>query len=921
MVASLSALSSAAQAGSYYEADDFYYSENNTSPSEWLGDAAARLGVSGTIDRASFNALLEGRLPNGVILGTGKTGVAAHRPGWDLTFSAPKSVSIAALIGGDHRLVEAHRDAVAKTLSILEVHAAETRVRDGASMKAIRTGTLAVASFLHQTSREQDPQLHTHGVILNATVDRDGVWRSLESRPIYQIQKALGELYRQELAHAAVKLGYEVEFKKDSLFELKGVPQEMVEHFSRRSAQVEAQLAERGKTRETATAEEKQIAALGSRKSKAEVDRSELAALWRERATTCGADALTKVIGQAIASAAEPGRARSLKFDADLSAKAAVTFASAKLGERDAVFSAIDLQREAGRFARGRADGTAIQSAINAALATKALEPREYQRKSGQRLSGFTTKTNIENEQRLLNAEFRGRGQSEPLATSCQAADAVAAAALKAERSGFSWTADQRAATQGLLTSRHRVTGVQGYAGSAKTTTVIATYAEVAKAKGLDVRLMAPSASAANTLGEALSAKAETVERHLRREEQLKSPRARPNEIWVVDEAGLLSAKDMRRLLEAAEARQVRTVLVGDIKQLGSVGAGAAFRQLQDAGMAMVQLTEIVRQTNTLTLEAVYHSIEGQARKVLDALDRGGGLVIEEKDADRRFSKIVSAFVSMSPEERRATLVIEPSREGRDRLTQNIRQALMTRGELSAEALSFRTLVPKDLTKAEQAQARAYEVGDVIVCAVDDKSQRMAKGASFEVADSDTARGIVTLRDGRGRTIVWRPETAQGIEVFQSQVIDLRRGDQVEFIKNQSRLGRFNGLVATVSEIDTRRGSIRLRAENGRTISLNKTEIQDQHLRHAYVSTAHAAQGKTAERVLVHFDSQRANLVDQSTTYVAISRGKMDATIFTDDRHALVRGLESRTGKSQIALEVGGQPTTRSTSKDAGIEL
>lgn len=201
MVASVSALTSAGQAASYYEADD-YYAEGGFAPSEWFGEGAEALGLSGQADRVQFAELLEGRVA-GQQLGTTRDGKVEHRPGWDITFSAPKSVSIMAEVAGDKRLIAAHAAAVKAALGHVEQHMAATRVREGGEVRREETGNLAIATFRHATSRAQDPQLHTHAVILNATQDKDGNWRSLEPRAFYQLQKEIGAIYRQELAHGA----------------------------------------------------------------------------------------------------------------------------------------------------------------------------------------------------------------------------------------------------------------------------------------------------------------------------------------------------------------------------------------------------------------------------------------------------------------------------------------------------------------------------------------------------------------------------------------------------------------------------------------------------------------------------------------------------------------------------------------------
>jgi conjugative relaxase-like TrwC/TraI family protein len=292
MVGSISALSSAAQGEGYYETDDTrsrrYYSESGTAQGEWRGSGAQLLGLSGGVDRAPFGSLLRGNLPNGVVLGTVRDGVRQHRPGWDITFSAPKSVSVMALVADDRRLVEAHRQATAAAYAYIEEHAALTRVRSLNGVEAVHTDNLVIATFEHQTTRALDPQLHTHGVILNATMTEDGTWRSLESLALFDLTKDAGAIYRHELARHVRALGYEISERENSTFEIVGLPENALSEFSQRSQQIEKALAERGKTRTTATAKEKAVIALDTRDRKVAVELTAISAQWRDRAAGIG---------------------------------------------------------------------------------------------------------------------------------------------------------------------------------------------------------------------------------------------------------------------------------------------------------------------------------------------------------------------------------------------------------------------------------------------------------------------------------------------------------------------------------------------------------------------------------------------------------------------------------------------------------
>jgi conjugative relaxase-like TrwC/TraI family protein len=917
MVATISALGSSAQASSYYEADD-YYAGDGLSPSEWQGAGADALGLSGEVERDQFRQMLDGKMPGGQQLGAVRDGEVQHRPGWDVTMSAPKSVSIMAEVAGDRRLVGAHDRAVKSALAFAERHSAATRIRDGGSVERQQTGNLTVASFRHDTSRSQDPQLHTHNVIMNATRDADGNWRSLEPRALYQLQKAIGAVYRQELAVNVRELGYEIEPGKDSLFEIKGVSPQAIKAFSERAAQVEARLAERGQTRETASAAEKQIAALDTRGVKEEVNRADLVKDWRETADSAGFDQASRLalVEQAKLTAAQTEHAPLLTAQGEITAHQAVAFAAEKLGERQSVFSSADLEKEAGRFGLGTVTQTQIRAAMDRAMKDGALAPRTFIDKRGADYAGLTTASNIDNEQRLLRAEANGRGGVAAIQTPAQAAKAVARAALASQHP---WTPDQQHAAKAFLTSQNRVTAVQGYAGTAKTTTVLATVAREAQSQGHKVSALAPTASAARTLGEALGLRGETVAKHLMTHAPVNT---NGRSVWIVDEASMLSARDTATLLESAEKANARVILVGDVKQLGSVGAGAAFAQLQDAGMETAKLAEIVRQTNPLTKEAVEASIQGDARRALDALDRGGGKIIALADPLERMKAMAKAYAALSPKDQRSTIVIDPSRAGRDALNAEIRTQLIASGRLTGEAVTMRTLESKGLTKAEARDARSYEVGDVVRFARDYADKGIARREAVTVKGVDTAKNAVSLEKENGQTVDWRPRQwgAGKSEALTTGSVELMKGDRIEFTRNDRSQMRENGGRAQVVSVNAQDQIARVRLDSGKFQTLDLTKSNDQHLRHGYVQTAHAAQGRTADRVMIHADSRATNLVDQKMMYVGISRAKLSAAVYTDDRAKLISGIMERAGEKQVALgKSAAIATSISKAKSAGL--
>ncbi|OYV34909.1 MAG: exonuclease V subunit alpha [Rhodospirillales bacterium 20-64-7] len=916
MVATISALTSAIQAASYYEADD-YYSEGGLAPSEWLGEGAQNLKLKGAVDREQFAQLLEGHVADRE-LGTMRDDEKAHRPGWDVTFSAPKSVSVIAEVAGDRRLVDAHERAVKTTLKLAETHLSATRIREDGSIRREGTGNLVIASFRHGTSRALDPQLHTHNIILNMTRDREGQWRSLEPRAFYQLQKQLGAIYRQELAGEVQSIGYSIERGKDSTFEITGIDATTLEAFSQRSAAIESRLTERGTDRARASAAEKQIAALDTRLAKEAVPHSELISEWRSVADAAGWNEQSRrsLVAHAEARAKAVALGGDQIFTRELVAERAVAQGAAMLGERQSVFATTALHEAAGRFGMGQIGHSDIAAAISRAEKTGSLEPREYFDRRGVAFAGFTTAANIANETSLLQLETQARQAVEPILTPVAAARAIAEAAQRSSLQGHTWTDEQRAATGQILTSRNRVIGLQGSAGTAKTSTVLTTIAQQAEARGIQVTALAPTASAAQVLGEALDSRADTLARHL-----LAPGRPSAKErLWIVDEASLISARDMAKLLTLAQSHKARVLLVGDIAQLGSVEAGAAFAQLQGAGMETAHLTHILRQTNEHARAAVEASLMGEAKKALAALDAGGGSIVERDTRANRFARIAQDYAALDAKERRGALVIEPSREGRDTLTGDIRQRLAEAGALHGPAFDTSRLVPRDLTRAETKDPHCYAIGDTIRFNKNYADKGVSKMQAYRVTGIDNNKAAITLADQDGQAIDWRLRQwgATQSQAFTTTPIELQAGDRVQFTRNDRSLGRINGQQSQIIAVDPSTRSATLRFDKGKTTTLKLDNPRDQHIAHAYVATAFAAQGRTAERTLIHADSNATHLLDQKSFYVAISRAKENTAIYTDNRTKLVTAIQERSGVKQTAL---GPTASATMAKSTAAEF
>jgi conjugative relaxase-like TrwC/TraI family protein len=281
---SMAAIGSGAGAANYYAGDNYYTDGQLTEASLWAGQGAEMLGLSGKVDANVFEAVLAGNLPNGEVIPAGTRG--EHRPGLDMTFSAPKSVSLLAYIGGDERLLSAHIDAVKASLSWAEKTFAEARVSKGRGQEVVGTGNLLVALFQHDTSRLLDPQAHVHAVIANATKAPDGKWRALAEYALWQGKTTIASVYNAEFRQHVEALGYRTEpTGKHGQFEITGIDRKVIMAFSQRRAEIEQEATKLEHNTPAAMA----AVTLRTRGDKPEnVDRETLHAEWQDRAKGLG---------------------------------------------------------------------------------------------------------------------------------------------------------------------------------------------------------------------------------------------------------------------------------------------------------------------------------------------------------------------------------------------------------------------------------------------------------------------------------------------------------------------------------------------------------------------------------------------------------------------------------------------------------
>lgn len=359
----------------------------------------------------------------------------------------------------------------------------------------------------------------------------------------------------------------------------------------------------------------------------------------------------------------------------------------------------------------------------------------------------------------------------------------------------------------------------------------------------------------------------------------------------VVDEAGMVSLRDMHALLSAVEEAGARAVLVGDTGQLKAVEAGAPFRQLQEQGMATVRMADILRQQNEKLRAAVVDAAAGSVAASLEKLE---ATVAEVPHASERYERIAKDYASRLPEERLQTLAVAGTNRARQAINERVRQRL----GLAGTGTLVTVLEGRDLTRAQVQSSLSYAAGDIVEVLRHYDSIGLRRGDTAEVVE--TAPGCITLRRQDGQTVQWRPTAMPHVAVHRAEQRELAVGDRIRFTANDYRLGVVNGQSGTVKTIDPATGQLTVRVGSERTVTLDPN--QPVRVDHAYCTTVHAAQGQTCDRVLVDADVSGA-MANQSLYYVAISRARHGVTLYTDDKDLLPRAM-SRLDIKQAALDL-----------------
>lgn len=953
-----------------------YYSESGGAPARWLCDGREYFGDNRP-DGAKVEQLLSGITTDGEDISGRGNQEQNRRIGFDLTFSAPKSVSILGV--QDERILQAHDAAIQKAMEHAKT-LAYARIGKGGE-RTEYTGNLIAAAYRHEDDRavdgHVDPHLHTHVIVPNMTKRGDGQWVALrfDFGEDNKKQLLLDSIYKAELAHTLKSFGYGIERTKDG-FEIAGVTREQIEKFSRRSDQILDRLK---KGRSEATAAEREGAQNITRAAKLQKERADQHFEWRQRLREAGVDA-DKL----------RNHDRTQARDApEIAATRALDAAIADLSERETVISRADLERAALDYGMGEIVCTDLQTAMQSH--TELLDAGAVDRDGTGKLDHrFTTLTALKREQDILSRAQQGKGQAAPIfapadpkrgspqphlfslspankkeqqhhesqrhenqghfqpdlagprplsqnhlrGLSGRRLDADeqrqdpgllphhaldhrhghcdvrrpgdgrpespgVAALLDAreDAQGWKFSQGQRAAIDLALTSPDRHLGIVGAAGAGKTTSMKVIVDEYHKA-GWQVIGVAPSAAAAKELESAGCNETRTLASLLAQKEPYSA-----KTLYLLDEAGMVSAKDFQAFLVRADKEGVRTICVGDPRQLQAVEAGNPFKHLLESGaIDHVKIDEIQRQKDP-QLKAIAEAFSRGDAKQGIKLARPYMTTVEVLKGEDRSEHLAEAaaarYLALSPEDRGNTLLLAGTNKTRQAINEKVRDSLTERGELDRTRTTTITALDKSsMTKEQMRHARNYERGMVID--VGGKN-----GPDYRTVDHTKGDEII---DDRRES--FRPGKVRG--VYLPREMQLAEGEQIMLRQNDRQRGITNGSTAAVHILD---GQVMAHLKDGTVIPLKSTEVLD----YDYARTVHQSQGATFDRAIVVAEGSRVESAEAA--YVACSRERFGLEILTADPQKLEKQWQKFAARETAHQALGLEQTQADKLQDLRAQL
>ena len=879
---------------------DYYMKDAAEMPGEWRGLGAELLGLHGEVKQKQFFDLCDNVNPNTRENLTRNT-QTKRRVLYDFTFDAPKSVSVAYEVGGDERILEAFKSSVAETMTEMESQMM-ARVRTKGADEDRVTANIVWAGFVHKTTRPiegvPDPQLHMHATVLNSTFDAvENKWKAAQFSNLVRDKGYYQALFHTQLSAKLADLGYKIERDGNS-FKLAGISRATTDKYSRRRAAIDAEAEKLG----TTDHDQRGLIAKRTREKKDTNNHTmaELRKIWSERLTP---EELRSIV-QSQAGHDTP----------TLQAGEAMDYALAHCFERASVVTEKELLKTALIHSVGNATVGQIHGELNRDnIIRKEVEGQVY----------VTTTQVYREELAVINYAREGRGKYRRLG------------GIKEPQLDPELSREQRDAALTILNSRDAVVGFRGRAGTGKTRTALAI-AKGIEEGGKQVYAFAPSAKASRGVLRVEGFKdADTIEKLLTDADLQHKIHG---QALLIDEAGLMSTPDMKRLFDLGKRQNARIILSGDSAQHSSVLRGDALRLLQrDAGMQWAELKEVRRQTNGDYRDAVSAISEGdkpardgktQLEHGIEALNKMGAIV--EVPGDDRYRHIAADYIATTGDIRhdgrpKTALVVSPTHAEADKVSDAIRDGLKRTERITGKEREFTSLSSLSLTEAQRGDAANYRQGDVVQFVQNARGYK--RGERMTVVEPTDRVSISTrhapnsvfVRREDGRIEPLALQQAKRFQLYQPTKIELAKGDKLRITQNgftaetrrgaktaKSRLD--NGDIFDVSGFD-REGNIKL--SNGFVVPKDYGGLT-----HGYVVTSHASQGQTVDKVLIALGTESLAAANRQQFYVSVSRGRESVRLYTDDKAAVMDAVRTDAKRLTATELMDGQaPVKRQPSK------
>ncbi len=855
---------SAGGAKKYYSEDYYnegkdkqldYYSEKEQIIGKWGGIGAEKLNLGEDITKDKFALLCDNINPN-----TGKTLTSRNDTdrtvGYDLTFNACKSATLAHAFANDNEKKEifnAFRQSVSDTMKEVEI-GMQARVRDKGKNENCETDNIVYGEFSHLTTRPvdglPDPHLHSHCFVFNATYDgQTDKWKAGQFRQIKQDAPYYEAFFHSKFADNLERLGYKIERTKNG-FEIAGVDKATIDKFSRRTKEIEEH------ARENNITDEKQKANIGARTREAKrvnIDSKKEFEEWKSRLTEQEYKTLTELKNNNEGSAADSKA---------MDAKDAIRFALNHHLERKSVASDKEILATAIKTSVGQCTPDEIKQEFY-------RNSQIVKVKDGLR-TFITTKDAVNEEKRLIAASNEFKGKYRPLNEGYEIQSPIL-------------NDQQQKAVKHALSTSDGVVIIAGKAGTGKTTLMT----EVKKgitAGDREIFAFAPSSEASREVQRSEGFEHAQTIAHLIQNKNVHE-KLKGQVIWI-DEAGMVSNKDMNSILAIAKQQNARVILSGDTRQHNSVQRGDALRVMQKyAGVTPITVDKIQRQKNADYKQAVMFLSHANIEKGFKKLESIGAIK-QIDESEGRIKAVADDFYKSAYKAKKEqnVLVIAPTHAEGEVITSEIRRKLKEEKQVAAENKDYNILKSCQYTEAEKAKIETYKQGDIL--SFHQNIIGVKAGSKLQVVKTTDCHIIV--KNDAGKEIAVPVAKSDRFNVFENRNIQIAAGDKIRITGNGKTLNGkhiFNGTTYNILGFD-KQGNIKL--SNGSLLSKDYG-----HFNYGYVMTSHAAQGKTTDKIIISQSSMSFRASSMEQFYVSVSRGKHATAIYTDDKAALMQAVSN----------------------------